>query len=98
MLTIFKLSVFLLLHFTKMQLSKIGNFKKCTTCKKGDWGFPQIVKSQKSVCGGDLQIGLLTFLFSHVWTHVLRLPEQKFIGLWGSYHTLDKDDYVVICI
>lgn len=49
-LTIVQLSVFLLLHFTKMQLSKIVNFEKCTKCEKGDWGFPQSVKSQKSVC------------------------------------------------
>ena len=34
------------------------NFEKCTKCKLGDWGFPQSVKSQKSVCGGALQIGL----------------------------------------
>ena len=45
MLTIFKLSVFLLLHFDKMQLSKIVIFEKCTKCQIGDWGFPQSVKS-----------------------------------------------------
>ncbi len=63
MLTIFKLSVFLLLHFIKMQLSKNVNFEKCTKCQKGDWGFPQSVKSQKSVCGGALQIGFFAFYF-----------------------------------
>lgn len=63
MLTIFKLSVFLLLHFTKMQLSKIVILQKCTKCQKGDWGFPQSVKSQKSVCGVALQIGFFAFYF-----------------------------------
>lgn len=63
MLTIFKLSVFLLLHFIKMQLSKIVIFEKCTKCQKGDWGFPQSVKSQKSVCGVALQIGFFAFYF-----------------------------------
>lgn len=63
MLTIFKLSVFLLLHFTKMHLSKVVNFEKCTKCEKGDWGFPQNVKSQKSVCGVALQIGFFAFYF-----------------------------------
>lgn len=63
MLTIFKLSFFLLLHFTKMQLSKIVIFEKCTKCQKGDWGFPQNVKSQKSVCGVALQIGFFAFYF-----------------------------------
>ena len=63
MLIIFKLSVFLLLHFIKMQLSKIVIFEKCTKCQKGDWGFPQSVKSQKSVCGVALQIGFFAFYF-----------------------------------
>ena len=39
------------------------NFEKCTKCKLGDWGFPQSVKSQKSVCGGALQIGFFAFYF-----------------------------------
>lgn len=63
MLTIFKLSVFLLLHFIKMHLSKIVKFEKCTKCQIGDWGFPQSVKSQKSVCGVALQIGFFAFYF-----------------------------------
>lgn len=32
-------------------------------CEKGDWGFPQSVKSQKSVCGVALQIGFFAFYF-----------------------------------
>lgn len=30
---------------------------------RGDWGFPQSVKSQKSVCGVALQIGFFAFYF-----------------------------------
>lgn len=68
MLTIFKLSVFLLLHFTKMQVSKMVNFKKCTTCEKGDWGFPQNVKSQKSVCRVPANWLIDLFIFASVRT------------------------------
>ena len=39
------------------------NLQKCTKCQKGDWGFPQSVKSQKSVCGVALQIGFFAFYF-----------------------------------
>lgn len=68
MLTIFKLSVFLLLHFTKMQVSKMVNLKKCTTCEKGDWGFPQNVKSQKSVCRVPANWLIDLFIFASVRT------------------------------
>ena len=68
MLTIFKLSIFLLLHFTKMQLSKIVIFEKCTKCQKGDWGFPQNVKSQKSVCRVPANWLIDLFIFASVRT------------------------------
>ena len=68
MLTIFKLSVFLLLHFTKMQLSKMVNFEKCTKCEKGDLGFPQSVKSQKSVCRVPANWLIDLFIFASVRT------------------------------
>lgn len=63
-----QLSVFLLLHFTKMQASKMTIFEKCTKCKKGDWGFPQNVKSQKSVCRVPANWLIDLFIFASVRT------------------------------
>ena len=44
------------------------NFKKCTTCEKGDWGFPQNVKSQKSVCRVPANWLIDLFIFASVRT------------------------------
>ena len=82
MLAIFKLSVFLLLHFTKMQVSKMVNFKKCTKCEKGDWGFPQNVKSQKSVCRVPANWLIDLFIFASVRTlaNLASMKVGQFIG------------------
>ena len=37
--------------FQKYSLRKRATFKNVRSAKKGDWGFPQKIKSQKSVCG-----------------------------------------------
>lgn len=47
-----------------MQLSKIVIFEKCTKCQIGDWGFPQSIKSQKSVCGVPYKQAFLLFIFA----------------------------------
>lgn len=87
MLTIFKLSVFLLLYFIKMQLSKIVIFEKCTKCQKGDWGFPQSVKSQKSVCGVALQIGFFAFYFRKWGTTCYACQSKKWSSSRGGAKT-----------
>ena len=51
-----------------MHLSKVVNFEKCTTCEKGDWGFPQNVKSQKSVCRVPANWLIDLFIFACVDT------------------------------
>ena len=51
-----------------MQVSKMVNFEKCTTCEKGDWGFPQSVKSQKSVCRVPANWLIDLFIFASVRT------------------------------
>lgn len=44
------------------------NFEKCTTCEKGDWGFPKSVKSQKSVCRVPANWLIDLFIFASVRT------------------------------
>ncbi|RCW16152.1 hypothetical protein CAC02_10225 [Streptococcus gallolyticus] len=44
------------------------NFEKCTKCKKGVWGFPQNVKSQKSVCRVPANWLIDLFIFACVRT------------------------------
>ncbi len=59
--------------------------------KKGIGDFPKTEKG-KSLIVGYPQLGLSPFLFTHVWPHVLRLPENKPTGLWENCQVPSKDE------
>ncbi len=76
----------------KMQDRKKVQHYKVHVVQKRGLGISPKLKKGKSLIVGYPQIGLSPFLFTHVWPHVLRLPENKPTGFWENCQVPSKDE------
>ncbi|EPT79192.1 hypothetical protein F6I28_08270 [Streptococcus anginosus] len=65
-------------HIEKMKGRRSYKMQKCTKCPKGDWGFPQIVKRLKFICGDFTNKLSDLFIFACVRTHANLAREQVY--------------------